>query len=54
LLTAGALASGGQSVILDGRMLKFASRKRLNQQKKDEKQFSPVMPIHLSEKQTVG
>jgi len=35
-------------------MLKFASRKRLNQQKKDEAQFSLDMPIHLSKKQMVG
>jgi hypothetical protein len=41
-------------MILDGRKMKFASRKRLNQQTKAEKQFSPAMPIHLSKKQTVG
>jgi hypothetical protein len=34
------------SRILDGLKMKFASRKRLNQQKKAEKQFSPGMPIH--------
>jgi hypothetical protein len=33
--------------------MKFASRKRLNQRKKPEKQFSPAMPIHLSKKQTI-
>jgi hypothetical protein len=43
-----------RSMILDGRKMKFASRKRLNQQTKAEKQFSPAMPIHLSKKQTVG
>src|ERR1700757_4740003 len=41
-------------MILDGRKMKFASRKRLNQQTKAEKQFSPAMPIHLSKKQMVG
>jgi hypothetical protein len=41
-------------MILDGRNMKFASRKQLNQQKKAEKQFNPAMPIHLSKKQTVG
>jgi hypothetical protein len=41
-------------MILDGRKMKFASRKRLNQRKKAEKQFSPAMPIHLSKKQTIG
>jgi hypothetical protein len=40
-------------MILDGRKMKFASRKRLNQQKKAETQFSPTVPIHLSKKQTV-
>jgi hypothetical protein len=34
--------------------MKFASRKRLNQQKKAEKRFSPAMPIHLSKKQMIG
>jgi hypothetical protein len=41
-------------MILDGRKMKFTSRKQLNQQKKAEKQFNPAMPIHLSKKQTVG
>ena len=41
-------------MILDGRKIKFASGKRLNQQTKAEKQFSPAMPIHLSKKQMVG
>jgi hypothetical protein len=41
-------------MILDGRKMKFASRKRLNQQKKAETQFSPTVPIHLSKKQMVG
>jgi hypothetical protein len=41
-------------MILAGRKMKFASRKRLNQQTKAEKQFSPAMPIHLSKKQMVG
>ena len=34
--------------------MEFASRKRLNQQKKTETQLSPTMPIHLSKKQMVG
>jgi hypothetical protein len=37
-------------MILDGRNMKFASRKQLNQQKKTEKQFNRAMPIHLSKK----
>ena len=41
-------------MILDGRKMQFASRKRLNQQKKAETQFRPTMPIHLPKKQTVG
>jgi len=41
-------------MILDGRKMKSASGKRLNQQKKAETQFSPTMPIHLSKKQTVS
>jgi predicted nucleic acid-binding protein len=34
-------------MILDRRKMKFASRKRLNQQKKAETQFGPAMPIHV-------
>jgi hypothetical protein len=41
-------------MILDGRKMKFVSRKQLNQQKKAEKQFSPAMPDHLSKKQMIG
>jgi hypothetical protein len=41
-------------MVLDGRKMKFASRKRLNQQKKAETQFCPTMPIHVSKKQLVG
>jgi hypothetical protein len=41
-------------MILDGRMMKFASRKQLNQQKKAEKQINPARPAHLSKKQMVG
>jgi hypothetical protein len=41
-------------MILDGRKMKFASRKQLNQHKKAEKQFNPATPIYLSKKQTVG
>jgi hypothetical protein len=40
-------------MILDGHKMKFASRKRLNEQKKAEAQFNPTMPIHLSKKQMV-
>jgi hypothetical protein len=40
-------------MILDGRKMKVASGKQLNQQKKAEKQFNPAKPIHLSKKQTV-
>jgi hypothetical protein len=39
---------------LDGRKMKFASRKQLNQQKKAEKQFSLAMPAHLSKKQMIA
>jgi hypothetical protein len=35
-------------MILDRRKMKFASGKRLNQQKKAETQFNPTMPIHVS------
>src|SRR6266446_1779765 len=41
-------------MILDGRKMKFASRKQLNQQKKAKKQSNPVMLVHLSKKQMVG
>jgi hypothetical protein len=41
-------------MILDGRKMKFASRKQLNQQKKAKKQFDPVMLVHLSKKQMIG
>src|SRR6266576_3887172 len=41
-------------MILDGRKMKFASRKQLNQQKKAEKEFNPAMPAHLSKKQMAG
>jgi len=41
-------------MILDGRKMKFASRKQLNQQKKAKKQFNPVMLAHLSKKQMIG
>jgi len=34
--------------------MKLASRKQLNRQKKAEKQFNSVKPIHLSKKLTVG
>jgi len=38
-------------MIPDGRKMKFASRKQLNQQKKAEKEFNPAMPAHLSKKE---
>jgi len=37
-------------MILDGRKMKFASRKQLNQQKKAKKQSNPVMLTHLSKR----
>jgi len=40
-------------MILDGRKMRFTSRKQLNQQKTAKKQFNLAMPIHLSKKQTV-
>jgi hypothetical protein len=41
-------------MILAGRKMKFASRKQLNQHKKAEKQFNPVVPAHLSKKQIIA
>jgi hypothetical protein len=41
-------------MILDGRKIKLASPKQLNQKTKAEKQLNLAMPIHLSKKQTVG
>ncbi len=41
-------------MILDGRKVKFASRKQLNQQEKAEKQFPPCCAGHLSKKQMIG
>jgi len=38
------------AMILGGRKMKFASRKRLHQQKKTEKQCDPAKLIHLSKK----